>query len=151
MFIPIPGSVGRLTGWKAIVALVVILSIIGLSVWASLQPHSIIHGTWDIEPGRATGCSIDASKTSRMRVEVEPQTPGAGDTYAIFILDEANQAKLTAPNADLSTISKIAETEGAGTLKIPQVSIGPGTYYVIAENRGKSRITLKYNVYELSN
>jgi hypothetical protein len=144
----IPRSVAQLTGWKAVVGVIVIVGIVGVSMWAKMEPRSVSNGTWDIQPGMMKGVVMEASKSASMKVECVP-TAGGDQQYMVYVLDEASETlSQTNPAA---TITPMAQAEGTGTLTIQKISVMRGKYYVIVENHGQSTLSVKYRVYELSN
>lgn len=137
---------GQLSGWKAAAVAVVVVGAIGARVWFKMQPRSVAKGTWTIEPGHFHADAVRASQTSKMKIEFTPQSAG---NYSIFVVDEANQAKLTTEDPD--KITKLASQEGNGRLVISQLNVGPGTYYIVALNTGESAINVTYSITELRN
>ena len=151
MFILIPGKMGQLTGWKAIGVLVIIVGVGGLSMWAQFQPRSVGSGTWEIPPGQAYHYNFTSKDYTKLKVEFVPQGASAAtDSYQIYLVDEANKAKWDNPMTDPKTVQKIIESKSTGPYTIPELTIGAGSFYIIAENLGKTPISLKYKLYELS-
>ena len=147
----IPRSVGRLTGWKAVVGVIVIVGISGLGIWSKMQPRTFGQGTWDIPPGKAMFYSIKAKHPAKFKADFTPQGPtAASDTYTIYMLDEANRAKLQNPTLDRQAIQKMISVDATGPRSVGLLSLDVGTYYVVAENRGKTSLALKYVLYEVS-
>jgi hypothetical protein len=146
MIIPIPRKIGQLTGWKAVAALIVILGIAGLGIWFNMQPRALGKGTWDIEPERAMFYQITATQRGKLKAEFVPE---GGGKYEILVVDEANKNKLVSPAPGDTDVVKISQQEGAGPLTIPALTLNAGTYYVIANNPGTTKVTIKYAIFEL--
>ena len=39
--------------------------------------------------------------------------------------------------------------EGSGTLTLPPTQLTPGKFYIVIQNHGTARLTLKYRVYQM--
>jgi hypothetical protein len=137
---------GRVTGWRAKVATGLLVVAVGLGIWARSEPRNVARGTWDIEPGKGQTMSLEVKKTVDVKVECEA-TAGVEETYAIYVVDEANEEALR--SADSETVEAVASVEGSGAVTLEPTTVVPGKYRVVVENRGDRRVSVKYRVYQM--
>jgi hypothetical protein len=140
--------VGQLTGWRAVMVVVVIVGAAILGFYNHGKGRTVGSGTWDIGVNQVVYEQITASKTTKLRAEFTP-VGGTGARYAVYVLDEDNKMKSQMPAADPKAIQRLASAEGTGPLKLGEVTLLAGTYYVVAENNGKSAMRVKYELYEV--
>lgn len=151
MFIFFPKSWGQLTGWKAVLAAIVIVGIMGASAWSHFQPKSFDHGAWDLGADQAYIYSFTVKGHTKFKAEFNPQGADAATvSYGVYLLNEANKLKLDTLGTDPDTVSKLANLQGSGVLEIPELYLEAGTYYIIAGNSGKTSLKLAYKFYEIS-
>jgi hypothetical protein len=112
------------------------------------KPRKVGSGTWDIEVDHLVYDQINASKTTKMRAEFTP-VGGGRESYAVYVLDEANKVKNQRPDADPTTVQKMVNVEGTGPLTLGEMTLNAGTYYVVVENKGKSAMKVTYALYEM--
>lgn len=141
----IPHSMGQLTGWKAVVAGVVIVGVIGLGVWSKMQPHQLDKGRLNVEVSHYAGKVYSGTSSARIKVEITPQGPV--ESYMVLVLDDATAPRLATDDPD--TLPKIASQTGSGPITLGPVSLGSGRYHIDVLNLGKKPIVVDYVVTQL--
>jgi hypothetical protein len=142
MFIPIPRSVGQLTGWKAVAGVIVIVGIIGLSMWASFQPHTIASGTWELNPGKFRATTFQFTESGKIQAEFE-QTAGTSE-YMVMLVTDSDVQKLT--TAQAPDVQPMLKAQGTGKQKIRLDFINAGKFAIVALTPGDHPVTVKYTV-----
>ena len=138
-----------MTGWKAVVGAVVIVGVIGIGAWSRFQPRSFGNGTIDIDPDDAAVYDFTSSANAKMKAVFTP-VAATDASYLVWVLDDASFRQLEASDSDPTKITKLIEREGSGVLTIQELLVGPGTYHAVIHNKAKSKLSLKYEFFELS-
>jgi len=95
-------------------------------------------------------CSLKATQPTRLKAEFQPLGASAAtDVYVVDCLDEANRRMLENPAVDPQAVQKITSLNATGPQSISELPLSPGTYYIIANNPGKTPLKLAYSFYEL--
>lgn len=151
-----PQSWAKLTGWKAALAAIAIMSVIGFQVWETMPHyHKVDSGTWNIPADDSMVYSFNLSEQGKMAFEVIRSTSGE---YLVVILetDVLNRLKADASStpangqsdAETDQIEYLFHKTGSGTIAGDDIRLKAGDYKLITTNFDPSEVVVKYKIYE---
>jgi hypothetical protein len=139
----------NLTGWKAVLAAILIVGTICAKVfYQTPQYRNIGSGTWNIPAGDTLWQEIKASKATKLQFELTRTTPGP---FSVFLIDAASHARLQTlpPNAPLpANLNVIYQSEATTTLTAQEIQLSAGAFFLYTVNNENVPIAVNYRLAE---
>ena len=146
---------GQRTRWRMVGVAAVVGGVMALGIYSDGQRKVVGKGVWEIGAGQAKAYEMVAQRGTRLRAEVvamEDRGGAGGETggrdWGVFMVDEENYKRWKMPEKEEREVSKLAEAEGRGRVVLGPVGVGAGKYYLVAENRGRQGVRVRWEVVE---
>lgn len=142
-------SLRNLTGWRAVLAAIGIVALVGWRGW-NRTPHyrTVGSGTWEVAAGRSIGYTFSTRDTSKIKIEIDPQSPAH---VAVYMLDAESNRKLqqlAAGQHVSGEIKPIRASDQQGRVVFEDVSLSSGEYCVVTENHDSVTVAVNYKISE---
>lgn len=149
-------SIGKLTGWKAVLVATVFFTVVGFQAWETMPHyHKIDSGVWNIPSGEGWAYTFNLSEQGKIEFEI---TRSAPDEFQVVLIEAAGfdrvMAGSTPPPAkdnsgtETEQIAFLFDQTGSGTIAGRNIQLDAGRYKIITTHTDPSDMTANYKIFE---
>ncbi|MBN1437156.1 MAG: hypothetical protein JW936_08775 [Sedimentisphaerales bacterium] len=138
-------SMGKLTGWKALLALIPILVIIGFKAFnATPQYRQFLSESINVPQGESGIFDFELPQSGKIQINIADTSQGE---YWLCLMTEESmndlQEILASGTGSVADISTLLDSHYTGNQTITDISLHSGHYYLLIEGTTESGITCK--------
>ncbi len=149
-------SMGKLTGWKAVIIAVPLVAFFGFQAWETMPHyHEIDSGTWTIQAGQSMAYTFNLPEQCRIEFEITRNTPGE---FQVALMEAAVFDRITnglalsqmndEPDGGGGPTEFIFDQTGSGTIAGRDIRLEAGKYKIVTSQADQSGMTATYKIFE---